>query len=163
MARQVTIKAFEAWIADPENVEVVLELIAGGLTLQKASIAVKQPYTCLHGYFHATDERKVRYAAARKSWADRVQDEAMEIADDVEADRDHVAKAKLRVEVRQQQAKAFNRELWGEAKDAGAGGITVLVDRSCGGAVRVGVKDAGGNKAAVEIAGPEALPALPAE
>lgn len=158
MARQITIKAFEGWIANPDNVEDVLEKIAEGATLQKVSREMKQPYTCLHRFFESTDERKAAYAAARKAWADSKQDEAMEIADEVLADKDEVAKAKLRVEVRQNQARAYHKERWGDPKDQAGGGITVLVDRSCGGGVRVGVKDAGGNVAALEIAEKEALP-----
>jgi hypothetical protein len=114
MARQVTIKAFEEWIKDEANVELVLESVAGGLTLQKAALAVKKPYTCLHQYFHSSPEKLARYDAARKAWADSKMDEALEIADDVKADQAEVAKAKLRVEVRQNQAKAYNRERWGE-------------------------------------------------
>ena len=121
MARKVTIEKFRAWIADEANVEVVLETIAGGLTLQKTAVALKQPYTCLHAYFHETPEREARYLAARKSWADRMQDEALEIADTVPADKDEVAKAKLRVEVRDLQAKAYHRERWGERLQVDAG------------------------------------------
>lgn len=114
MARQVTIKAFEAWIAEEANVEDVLERIAGGLTLQKAAVALKKPYTCLHQFFHSTPERQARYEAARRAWADAKQDEALELADGVKPDRDAVAKAKLQVEVRQNQAAAYHRERWGE-------------------------------------------------
>jgi hypothetical protein len=114
MARKTTIKAFEAWIATDENEAVVLDRISGGLTLQKTALAVKQPFTCLHGYFHSTPERLARYDAARRAWADAQMDEALEIADGVAEDRDAVSKAKLRVETRQNQAKAYNRERWGE-------------------------------------------------
>jgi hypothetical protein len=162
MARKETIKSFELWISLPGSAEEVLDLIAGGLTLQKAAVAVGQPYTCLHTYFHSTEARLGLYLAARKAWADSVQDESMEIADGVPADRDAVAKAKLRVEVRQNQARAYHSERWGEKQDKGSGGMTVIVDRSCGGAVRVGVMDAGGNKAAIELSGAEAS-AIPAE
>jgi hypothetical protein len=55
-----------------------------------------------------------RYDAARKAWADHNMDEAIAIADEVPADKDEVAKAKLRVEARQVQAKAYNRERWGD-------------------------------------------------
>lgn len=155
MARKTTIRAFEEWAADPANVEGVLELIADGLTLQKAAVEVEKPYTCLHALFE-TDVWKPKYLAARKAWADWQQDEAMQIADEVKADKDEVAKAKLRVETRQNQARAYHRERWGEPKDGGAGGITVLVDRSCGGTVRVGVKDAGGNQAGIAVVSAEA-------
>jgi predicted nucleic acid-binding Zn-ribbon protein len=114
VARQVTVKAFQAWIADEANVADVLDRIGGGLTLQKTAVAMKQPYTCLHEYFHSTPEREARYLAARKAWADSQMDEAMEIADGVVADKDEVAKAKLRVEVRHVASKAYHRERWGD-------------------------------------------------
>lgn len=114
MARQVTKKAFAVWIGDEANVALVLERIAGGLTLQKAAVSVKQPYTCLHEFFHRSPESQARYEAARKAWADAVMDEAMQIADGVAPDRDHVAKAKLRVETRANQAKAWHRDRWGD-------------------------------------------------
>lgn len=114
MARQVTRRAFAQWIEDEANVSLVLERVAGGLTLQKAAVSVKQPYTCLHEYFHGTPENEARYLAARKAWADAKQDEALELADGVEADRDAVAKAKLQVEVRHNQAKAYHRDRWGD-------------------------------------------------
>lgn len=114
MVRKVTAAKFEAWIADEENVLLVLDLIAGGKTLQKSALEVKQPYTCLHGYFHGTKENLALYEGARKAWADAVMDEAMRIADGVAPDRDAVAKAKLRVEVRHNQAKAYHRDRWGD-------------------------------------------------
>lgn len=114
MVRKVTQAKFESWIAEGTNEEDFLASIAGGLTLQKASLRVKQPFNCLHAHFHATPERQAKYDAARKAWADGQMDEAHEIADEVVADRDEVAKAKLRIETRLSQAKAYNRERWGE-------------------------------------------------
>ncbi len=114
MARKVTIKAFQEWIAVEGNEARVLDLIAGGKTLQKSAIAVKQPYTCLHEHFHSTPERRARYDVARKAWADAKMDEAMELADGVPADKDSVAKARLQVDTRTSQAKAYHRERWGE-------------------------------------------------
>ncbi len=119
MPRKQTIQAFEEWVKDEENVAGVLDLIAGsdgkkGLTLQKASLAVKKPFNCLHQYFHSTPERLERYEAARRAWADAKMDEALELADDVAEDKDAVAKAKLQVEVRHNQAKAYHRDRWGD-------------------------------------------------
>lgn len=114
MARKVTVAAFEVWIAEESNVQLVLDRIVGGLTLQKTAVALKQPYTCLQGYFHSTPERLARYEAALAAYADYLQGEAKEIADTVKPDRDHVAKARLQVDVRQNQAKALNRERWGD-------------------------------------------------
>lgn len=114
MARKTTIRAFDDWALDDRNIEAVLKLIAGGLTLQKAALEVKQPYTCLHPWFHSTQERRERYDAARKAWADLKQDEAMAIVDGVKPDRGSVAKAKLQAEVRQNQAAAYAPDRWGQ-------------------------------------------------
>jgi predicted nucleic acid-binding Zn-ribbon protein len=114
MAKQVTIERFKTWVADPQNVDALLDLVAGGMTLRNAAMALGQPYTCAHQYLHSTAELAARYDAARKAWADHNMDEAIAIADEVVADKDEVAKAKLRVEARQVQAKAYNRERWGD-------------------------------------------------
>jgi hypothetical protein len=79
VARQVTVKAFQAWIADEANVADVLDRIGGGLTLQKTAVAMKQPYTCLHEYFHSTPEREARYDWLRGRRGLTQMDEAMEI------------------------------------------------------------------------------------
>jgi hypothetical protein len=114
VARRATIEAFERWIADSANVEALLDLVADGATLRNAAFALKQPYTCVHAYLHSTPELVARYEAARKSWADVKMDEALDIADAVPADKDEVAKAKLQVETRQVQAKAYYSGRWGE-------------------------------------------------
>jgi predicted nucleic acid-binding Zn-ribbon protein len=114
MAKQVTIERFKTWVADPLNVDALLDLVAGGRTLRNAAMELKQPYTCAHQFLHSTPELAARYDAARKAWADHNMDEAIAIADEVPADKDEVAKAKLRVEARQVQAKAYNRERWGD-------------------------------------------------
>lgn len=119
MPRKITEKAFEVWVEDAGNVEHVLELIAGsggkkGLTLQQASLAVKQPFNCLHKYFHSTPERLKSYEEARRAWADSKMDEAIELVDDVSEDKDAVAKVKLQCEVRHNQAKAYHRDRWGD-------------------------------------------------
>lgn len=162
MPRLKTIAAFGVWILDPANVEDILRRVADCGKLQKVCLDIKQPYTLVHPHLHSTPELKARYEAARAAWADALHDEALDIADKVAPEQGPVSKAKLQCDVRFQSAKAYNRDRFGDEKGVAGGGITVVVDRSCGGAVRVGVQDAGGNKAAVQISSPEALPA-PAE
>src|SRR3990167_5825347 len=106
MVRKVTIAAFEEWVKDDANVEEVLRLIGDeGLTLQKAAVALKRPYMCLHGWFYSEPERLARFESAKKAWADSKMDEALEIADGAKHELGAVAKAKLQVEVRHYQAK----------------------------------------------------------
>jgi hypothetical protein len=113
MARKITIKAFEAWIADEANVVDVLERLAE-VHLHKVAVAVKQPYTCLYAYFDSTPELQARYEAACRARVSRRADEASDIADDCPPDRDHVAKAKLQIDVRHHHAKSYNPERWGD-------------------------------------------------
>lgn len=126
MAREITIARFAEWISDESNVALVLEHVSGGMTLQKAAREIEQPYTCLRDYFTSTTELQERYVTARKAWADSVNDENIEIADTVKADRAEVAKAKLRIETRRNQAAAYNRERWGEQTDAPRGAPVVI-------------------------------------
>ncbi len=112
--RTKTAQAFAEWINDEENVAEVLERIAGGLTLQKASVALKQPYTCLHGYFHSSPELTARYEGARKAWVDFKNDVLLEKVEGVAPDRDQVAKLKLEADVISNQSKAYHRDRWGE-------------------------------------------------
>lgn len=115
MVRKVTQAKFEEWAKVPGNIEGVLELIADGLTLQKTAVKLKQPYMCLYPLFHNGGAWEKQYNDARKAWADKLQDEALEIADNAPVDeKAGVMKAKLRVETRQNQAKAYHRERWGE-------------------------------------------------
>ena len=113
MARKITIKAFGAWVADEANVVDVLERLAEN-HLHKVAVAVKQPYTCLYAYFDSTPELRARYEAACRARVSRRADETQDIADAVKPDRDHVAKAKLRIEVRHHHAKSYNPERWGD-------------------------------------------------
>lgn len=152
MARKITVRAFAAWIEDEVNLAEVLRRIAGGLTLQKAAVAVKQPYTCLHEFFHSTPERQGRYEAARKAWADAKMDEAIALVDGVAPDRDHVAKAKLQVETYHNQAKAYHRDRWGE---------TLRVERAVGVPSDAGLL--GFASELLELVKTGAVPSLPAE
>lgn len=115
-----------------------------------------------------TTEHQALYDAALKVVAADLAHEALEVADEqAEVVKENgqtydpdVPRDKLRVETRLRLAANFDRARYGASKDGAAGGgITVVVDRTCGGAVRVGVQDAGGNKAAVEVRSTEALAA----
>lgn len=163
MVRKVTIARFEEWKARAENIDAFFLLIEGSegkapMKFRDACFAIPVPYTLMYAHVHDTPELKARYDALLASLAHEDIEETVHIADGVkdETSPAKVAAAKIRIEARQQRASSWNRERYGEAGGKG-GGITVLVDRSCGGAVRIGVADAGGNKAAVEIPSAEAL------
>lgn len=115
MVRKVTQAKFDEWAKVPGNIENVLEHIADGLTLQKTAVKLKQPYMCLYPLFHNGGPWEKQYNDARRSWADKIQDEALEIADEAPTDdKAAVMKAKLQVDTRLNQAKAYHRERWGE-------------------------------------------------
>ena len=127
MARKTTRVAFDKWVAEDGNLALILELVAGGKTLRDACFSQKQPYTCMHEYLHSTPERRALYEQARAAWADEKMDEALAIADGVAADKDEVAKAKLQVDTRYSQAKAYHRLRWGETLQVEKN-VTVAVD-----------------------------------
>lgn len=160
MARKVTIAAFERWIEDEANVARVLEMISGGMTLRNAAMTVKQPYTCLHPWFHSTEERRARYDGARKAWADFVQDESMALVDGVKPERGAVAKAKLQAETRQNQAAAYAPERWSQRVQVDRN-VTVGVDAALIGTVGELLKLSAAKRmpAVVDVEPVEALPA----
>ena len=67
-------------------------------------------------------ERRLRLARAQGAHA--MIEDAREMARDVKENRDAIAKAKLRTDLQQSIARGWNREEWGEAKQAG---ITVNI------------------------------------
>jgi hypothetical protein len=162
VARKRTIAAFEIWIADEANVEDVLDRIAGGMTLQKVSAALKQPFTCLQRYFQSTPELKQRMSAARQSWVQVRKDRLVEKVDSLPADRDHVAKLKLESEIIDNQAKAYHREMWGERVQFDKS-VTIGVDRALLGSVDELLRLANEKVVGGELVGsgtsPAALPA----
>lgn len=171
MPKLKTIRRFGEWAKDDANLEELLKLIASGTQLQKACLEVKQPYTLVFPLLHSSPELQARYEAALAARAEALVHEALEIADDAKGATEPVAvaAAKLRVETRHRTATWWNRERYGEAKDRGNTGITVLVDRTCGGAVaiqsgstKVLVGPAGGVSQEREISSTEAS-AEPAE
>ena len=130
MARKETVEAFNRWIADEENVAELLELIGNGRTLKDAAWAKRQPYTCVHAYFHSTRELEERLAKARKAWAAHAKDETISIADTCPTEPGAAARARLQIEARDGIAKAYDRELWGDkvqVERSGAVGVDAVL------------------------------------
>ena len=192
MTRLVTIAKFEEWKADPSNVEEIFRLlIEERLRLRDVAIErLKQPYTCIYRFLHDAGERPItendpdrggprnrgmqaRYEAALKAIADDIAQEALAISDEqrevVRPDGSKfdpdVLRDKLRVDTRMRIAEKWDRERYGQKSDIGAGGITVLVDRSCGGAVAIQAGESrvlvgGGVAGERKVSGTEALAVL---
>lgn len=103
----------------PENVEGFFRLMEGevgkpGLRFRDACMAAKVPYTLMYGFVANDVELKARYEALLAAKADAMAHEALDIADKVRPDRDHVAKAKLQVETRHALASKWDRDRYGE-------------------------------------------------
>lgn len=108
-----------------------------------------------------TTEHADLYDAALKVRAGELVLDALEISDEQhEVTRGgktydpEVPRDKLRVETRLKLASHWDRARYGASKEGVAGGgIQVIVDRSCGGTVKI---EAGGVSASVQIPGAEA-------
>lgn len=152
--------------ADTAAPSVIFQRLCERETLAQIAKAWGLPKGRFFEWF--TTEHAPLYDAALKVLAGELAFESLDIADEqaevVKKDGSkfdpEVPRDKLRVDTRLRLASHLDRARYGAAKDAAGGGITVVVDRSCGGAVTVGVKDAGGNQAAVRIGSAEAS-ALP--
>jgi hypothetical protein len=99
------------------------------MSLRDAAIeGVKQPYTLVYPWLHDGGEMQKRYEAALAAMADDLMHERLKIADSVRKSRNPVAvsAAKLACEVREQNARSWGRERYGEAADAMRGATVVI-------------------------------------
>ncbi len=144
---------------DVNTPTVVFQRVAAGETLKQIAKAWQIPVGSFVEWFHV--EHGALYDAALRARADELAHESLEIADeqkeairkDGSAFDPDVGRDKLRVETRLKLASHWDKQRYGNAKDGGAGGIQVIVDRSCGGTVEV---KAGGISAKVALNGAEA-------
>lgn len=167
MVQKRTVARFEAWVKEPAGWDAFFALLEGRdgaepLTFRDACFheSIKLPYTLMHAHVNATPELRARYDAVLAAKADGLVHEAL--ADVEEAtDIPSATVARVKSDVKLKVAGKWDRQRYGDAKEGGAGGITVMVDRSCGGNVQIGVQDGRGNKAAIQVSGAEAstLPA----
>lgn len=136
--------------ADPATPGIVFQRLCDGETLRDIAKAWKVPVGLFTQWF--TEKHLTLFDAALKVRADQLANEALERAD--AADPETVGVAKLQADTRLKLAAQWDRARYG-AKDSGpaGGGVTVIVDRSCGGTVEV---TAGGVSARIENASPEA-------
>lgn len=134
----------EAVKADPAAPQVIFHRVADGETLKEIAQEWQIPRGAFVLWF--TTKFPELYDAALKARADDLAHEALAIADEQSEvvkengqtyDPD-VPRDKLRVDTRLKLASQWDRARYG-AKDTGpaGGGITVVVDRSCGGKVEI--------------------------
>ena len=146
--------------ADPATPGIVFQRLCDGETLRDIAKAWQVPVGLFTQWY--TDKHLTLFDAAMKVRADQLANDALAIADEQKQATDskgntfdpEVPRDKLRVDTRLKLAAQWDRARYG-AKDSGpaGGGVTVIVDRSCGGAVEV---TAGGVSARIENASPEA-------
>ena len=123
---------------------VVFQRLCEGETLRDIAKAWQIPVGLFVEWF--TTEHLVLFDTALKVRADQLAHEAVAIADEQKEAVDkngkvfdpEVPRDKLRVDTRLKLAAQWDRARYG-AKDSGpaGGGITVVVDRSCGGTVSI--------------------------
>jgi hypothetical protein len=144
VARMTTVKRFEEWSALPENIEFFFSVIEGSAEQGKMAFRdacfdprVKVPFTLMHAFVHSRPELKARYEAILAAKAEELVHEALDdVAEAV--DVPSAAVARVKSDVKLKVASKWDRYRYGDAKDAGgSGGITVVVDRSCGGQVSI--------------------------
>lgn len=150
----------EAVKADGAVPHVVFQRLCDGETLKDIAKAWELPRGRFVEWF--TTQHSELYEAALKVRADEIAHEALAISDEqAEVEKKDgttydpdVARDKLRIETRLKLAEKWDRARYG-SKDNGpaGGGITVVVDRSCGGTVEI---TAGGVSARVLPPGTEA-------
>lgn len=140
----------EAVQAAANTPSVVFQRVAEGETLKDIARAWQIPVGRFTEWF--TTEHAALYDAALRVRADQLAHEALERADG--ADEKTVPTAKLQVDTRLRLAEKWDRQRYGAAKDAGMGGITVVVDRTCQGTVQI--EAPGGSKLTIAGSGAEA-------
>ncbi len=119
MPRLKTIRRFEEWKKVPENIEGFFRLLEGDvgvkpLRFRDACLGAKVPYTLMYVHLHGEPELKARYESILAARADDMMHERLDIAKNVEPERDKVAKAKLECEVLGSTASYWDRERYGE-------------------------------------------------
>lgn len=117
----------EAVKSDPTTMGVVVQRLADGETLKAIARSWQIPYGKFAEWIVEDSERSAMYSGALKLWGDALAQEVVQIADEVEADRDAVAKAKLQAQVRMQLAGKWNRERYGESTEVKHTGSVSLV------------------------------------
>jgi hypothetical protein len=140
---------YEERTADPSVPMVVFQRLAEGETLKDIAKSWGVPVGLFTQWY--AENHAARLDAAYRVRADQLANEALVEAD--AADEDNVAAQKLRVDTRLKLAAQWDRSRYGSKDVGNATNITVVVDRSCGGAVEI---EAGGIKAHVAIPGTEA-------
>lgn len=163
---------FEALKADAGAPTEIFLRLTEGETLRELASAWALPRGVFTRWFSTVHAEL--YDAALKVRADELAQEAVSIADKTQpgirtktsaegvetVEEDMLGHRKLQVDTRLKLIEKWDRARYG-SKDAGpVGGITVIVDRSCGGTVEI---EAGGAVARIPLSGGAEASVLPAK
>jgi len=160
--RLKTIRAFEKWKLDEENLAEFFRLIVEERKrMRDACMVMKVPYRLMYPFLHDGGVMQKRYEGALAAVGDDLVHERLQRAREMRESKTevpaHVMAAKLECDVLESTAKKWEPARYGEKGGGLGGGIQVYVDRSCGGAVEI---SAGGATARIALGeSPEALPA----
>jgi hypothetical protein len=118
---------FREIVADTSTMGEIVHRLADGKTLKRIAKDWGIPYGRLAEWVTEDRERSEQYAMALAIWVDSLAQESVGIADDVEEDRDAVAKAKLQTSVRMGLATRLNRQRYGDAVEHKVSGSVSLI------------------------------------
>lgn len=123
---------------------MICDQVAEGVKLSAISKAEGVPYSVLWKWLSA-ENRMEQYLLALEARADAEVHETIGIADG--ATPEDVGVAKLRVDVRKWAASKWGKRMYGDEKERGGGGVTVVVNRAGSDSVLV---EAGGERLTIE-------------
>ena len=123
----------EAVLEDVGAPQQVFDRLAEGESLREIAADWGVPRGRFVEWF--TSEHAGLYDSALRARAGELAHETLGIADGAVSET--VGVDKLRVDTRLRLASHWDRARYGAAKDAGAGGVTVVIDRTCGGTVQI--------------------------
>ncbi len=98
------------------GIDWFIERIAGGDTVRSMSKELKFSEHIIYKWLHQDPERSGLVKAARKIAAERLADEALDLADNVKADTVAIAKVREQISVRKWRAAAFDPGTWATNK-----------------------------------------------
>ena len=99
------------------GIDWFIEKIAGGGTVRSISRDHDISEHVIYKWLHLDPDRSAMVKAARKIAAERLADEALELADGVEAETTAISKVREQISVRKWRAAAFDPDTWATNKN----------------------------------------------
>lgn len=121
---------------EDDVLHMVCSQVADGMSLSDISRAEGMPYSVLWRWLKGKDERMAAYGDALEARADAQAHEMLAISDGATAE--DVGVAGLRIKARQWLSGKWGKARYGDEKEKGVGGVTVVVNRGGGTQVTAG-------------------------